>query len=158
LGGVNNVVDQLALLQAQGFEVLHSAFFHEPIQEKLCDVYTPCRWCVVERFVVAHHLEIEDNGAIFSLIADEVLSYDHYCDTGRSEILLSTRIYDSELRDIDWFCKGVGAHVCDEGDVGRDFRNVLELNSLDCFVNAVITVIRLGIQIPRRWLWNGREF
>ena len=51
----------------------------------------------------------------------------------------------SYLRDIDWFCEGVGAHVGDKWDVGGDFGNVLELNTLYRFVDAVITIIRLGI-------------
>ena len=58
------------------------------------------------------------------------------------------QIVNSYLGHVNRLRQRVGAHVRHERNVCRNFRDILELDTLHGFVDAVVAVIRLGIEVP----------
>ena len=115
----------------------------DPVQNLVQYIDCVARWCVVHRTVVGvglvskHCWCARKTGVNFR---NQIFADDNKCNTGWSQVLLSTCKKQTKLCNIKWFAQNAGRNISYQRNIAC-IRNVLVVSSHNCIVKTDVSVI-----------------
>ena len=138
---VQEIVQDLCLLLVMLLHCLKAAHILNPLEYQAADIDTIARRCIIQRLCICLRLVLQHGGNKFrKVIADQILTDDHYNHTGRSNVLLYTEVNEAVIGYIYRLGQNVGRHICYQ-DLALGVGKLVESGSVDRIVMADIYIV-----------------